>query len=100
MASPKTLILREITPAPPVYLLNGPHKPKETGPGEYAGLLDRYAAQARRTRRGRQVIARVENDSARGFQRTIPTSGPGRRRAKALRNARAVAGTEGERKEA
>ena len=99
MASPKTLVLREITPAPPAYL-NRPHKPKETGPGQYAGLLDRYAAQARRTRRDRQVIARVENDAARGFRRTIPASGPGRRRAKALRNGRADAGTEDERKEA
>ena len=91
MASPKTLALREITPATPGYL-NRPFTPKQTQPGEYAGLTAQYAAQARRARRDRQVIARIENDAARGFRRTIPTSGPGRRRAKAQRDARAVTG--------
>lgn len=92
MASPKTLALREITPAKPVYL-NRPFAAKETRPGEYAALTAQYAAQAGRARRDRQAIARIENDAARGFERTIPVGGPGRRRAKALRNARAVADT-------
>lgn len=95
MASPKTLALRELTPGKPTYL-NRPRKPRETGPGEYAQLTAQYITQARRARRDQQILARIENDAARGFERAIPTSGPGRRRAKNLRNARAVAESETE----
>lgn len=90
MASPRTVALRETTQGKPAYL-NRARKPKETTPGEYAGLLAQYVTQGRRQRRARQSAARVHNDQSRGFERTIPASGPGRRRAKALRNARAVA---------
>jgi hypothetical protein len=54
--------------------------------------LRQVAAAQRFSRRNARLVERKANDEARGFERTIPASGPGRRRAKALRNKRAVLG--------
>ncbi|HWU23659.1 MAG TPA: hypothetical protein VN088_19125 [Nocardioides sp.] len=88
MASPKMLVLREQLAGlgPRHVYLNRPREAKRALPGEFADLTRQAAAQARNRRRGRQIASQQANDSARGFERSIPVSGPNRRRAKAARN--------------
>lgn len=61
-------------------------------PTGYERYLSQCAAASRFARRNARQAERARNDEARGFERTIPVSGPGRRRAKARRNAQAVPG--------
>lgn len=56
----------------------------------YGIHLRQTAATARFAKRNQRSAERTRDDEARGFERTIPVSGPGRRRAKALRNRQAV----------
>jgi hypothetical protein len=94
MASPNTLALREEMTGlgPRRYYLNRPRTPKQALPGEFADLTRQAGAQAKTRRRQTRAALTAHNDQARGFERQIPTSGPGRRRAKARRNAQAAAG--------
>lgn len=95
MASPNTLALRERMGAlKPAAILAPSRAGKLTAPGEYAGLLRRSATGYNTRRRAVRVARRTRQDAARGFERTIPASGPGRRRAKAARNLEAAEATE------
>lgn len=69
---------------------------RRTFPTGYERYLRQRATAARFARRNARTAERSRNDEARGFERTIPVSGPGRRRAKALRNRQAVLPTAGE----
>lgn len=93
MASPKMLALREemagLTPR--TWRINRPYT-APSAPGEYQALARQAATLSRRQRRDQRVEVTAADDQARGFQRSIPTSGPGRRRAKAIRNKQAVTG--------
>lgn len=60
-------------------------------PTGYERYLSQCAAASRFARRNARIAERSRNDEARGFERTIPVSGPSRRRAKALRNKAAAA---------
>lgn len=60
-------------------------------PTGYGLYLAQVTASSRFARRNARLAERKANDEARGFERTIPVSGPGRRRAKALRNKAAAA---------
>lgn len=99
MASLNTLRLRAeqadlvVTP----WRLNRPPTPRQMAPGEYAALLRESGRISGDQRRRESTALREQQDKARGFQRAIPTSGPGRRRAKANRNKRAVERTLAER---
>lgn len=92
MASPNTRALRAaqagLVPHP--IRLDREQAPKSMARGDYQRLLRQAAAIYWRTRRERRTALVKANDKARGFQRTVPTGGPARRRAKALRNQRAV----------
>jgi len=93
VASPNTLAMRAkmATLTPTVLPVQVERTPKTMLRGEYAELLAQSITRTNRQDRERQTGARARNDTARGLARTTPASGPGRRRAKALRNARAVA---------
>jgi hypothetical protein len=73
----------------PMYL-NRPRQPKTMLRGEYADLLRQSATRTNTRDRAARAALREQQDTARGFTRTVPASGPGRRRAKALRNRQAV----------
>lgn len=96
MASPATLALRARMGAlqPAEIPVPVERAPKTMLRGDYAALLAQSVARTNRLHRARQAEARARNDAARAIARTIPASGPGRRRAKALRNAREGAETE------
>lgn len=93
MASPKMLALREEMSglAPRTWRINRPYT-APSAPGGYQALARQAATLSRRQRRDQRVAVTAADDQARGFQRSIPTSGPGRRRAKAIRNKQAVTG--------
>lgn len=93
MASFNTLELRRKLASlqPRRVYLDRPRAPKQMLPGEYAELLRQSARRSNARNRETRAATTTANDQARGFERAIPTSGPGRRRAKALRNKAACA---------
>lgn len=92
MASPKMLARREEMAglAPRTWRINRPYT-APSAPGEYQALARQAAALGRKQRRDLRAAVTAADDQARGFQRSIPTGGPGRRRAKAQRNKAACA---------
>lgn len=92
MAPPRTLALRARMDAlgPTPIPLNRPETAPSATKGEFPALMrEAIRLSGARRRRAHADLVTV-NDTARGLTRTVPVGGPGRRRAKALRNKRAV----------
>lgn len=88
MASPNTLALRaaraHLHPQP--WYLNRSAAPRSTLGGEFPAMLAEHARIKTIQRRTANAALVRYNDTKRGLIRTVPVSGPGRRRAKAHRN--------------
>lgn len=94
MASPKMLAQRaeQAHLAPRVFRPNWTRTPRTMVRGDYAALLRQSARNA--NIRAHYRVAAINANGPGGQPRAIPVGGPGRRRAKAVRNRDAWAETE------